>query len=154
MTHRQKGNDMATKLTDSELASILKTHRRIAVVGLSPVPARPSYGVTRYMIDHGYEIYGVRPASPKEILGRPAVESLQELPGPVDIIDVFRNSDAIPELVADLETWIKTLPEDKRPKVLWLQEGITHPEAERRAEEIGLKVIADRCILKEHARLV
>lgn len=144
---------MATQLTDAELKELLSRLKRIAVIGLSPVPARPSYGVTRYMISQGYEIYGVRPGSPKQILDRPAVESLKDLPGPVDILDVFRNSDAIPEVVDEIETWMKTLPAHQRPTLLWLQQGISHEAAEKKAESLGLKVISDRCILKEHARL-
>lgn len=143
---------MAKQIPDTELRTLLKEGKRIAVIGLSPVPARPSYGVTRYMINAGYEIFGVRPASPKEILGRPSVESLSQLNQDVDIIDVFRNSDAIPDVVNEIEAWMKT--RKTKPKLLWLQEGVSHPEAEARAESLGLKVISDRCILREHARLL
>lgn len=145
---------MASKLSDEQLRDLLENSTRIAVVGLSPVPARPSYGVTRYMMSNGYEIYGVRPGSPPEILGRPCVESLAQLTEDVDIIDVFRNADAIPGLVDEIEAWLKDKPIDRRPKALWLQEGITSPEAEKKAEKLGLKVISDKCILKEHARLI
>ena len=145
---------MAKKLTDESLRTLLQNGKRIAVIGLSPVPARPSYGVTRYMIAHGYEIFGVRPASPPEILGRPCFEKLEDLKDDVDIIDVFRNSDAIPALVDEIEKWMSTKPAERRPKLLWLQEGVSHPEAEKKAEELGLHVIANRCILKEHARLL
>lgn len=145
---------MASNLTDNQIRDLLENGNRIAVVGLSPVAGRPSYGVTRYMISHGYEIYGVRPASPPEILGRPCVESLQDLKEEVDIIDVFRNSDALPGLVDEIEVWMKDKPIDRRPKALWLQEGVTHPEAEAKAEKLGLKVVSNKCILKEHARLL
>jgi uncharacterized protein len=145
---------MATKLSDAQMRDLLENGTRIAVIGLSPVPARPSYGVTRYMISHGYEIYGVRPAAPPEILGRPCVEKLADLKEDIDIIDVFRNADAIPALVDEIEQWMKDKPIDRRPKALWLQEGVTHPEAEKKAEKLGLKVISDKCILKEHARLI
>ncbi|MEK7358617.1 MAG: CoA-binding protein [Bdellovibrionota bacterium] len=145
---------MATPLSDAQIRDLLENGTRIAVVGLSPVPARPSHGVTRYLIKHGFEIYGVRPASPPEILGRPCVESLDQLKEDVDIIDVFRNSSAIPGLVDEIEKWMKDKPIDRRPKALWLQEGVVHPEAEKKAEKLGLKVISDKCILKEHARLI
>ncbi len=145
---------MARKLPDPELRKLLETGKRIAVIGLSPVRARPSYGVTQYMIEQGYEIYGVRPASPPEILGRPCVESLKDLKQDVDIIDVFRNSEAIPQVVEEIAEWIKDKPADRRPKLLWLQQGVTHPEAEKRAEQLGLKVVSDLCILREHARLL
>jgi predicted CoA-binding protein len=146
---------MATSLSDAEIREILKSKKRIAVIGLSPVAARPSYGVTRYMIAQGYEIFGVRPGTPPEILGRPCVESLAQLNEDVDILDIFRNSEAIPEVVAEIETWMNAKKDGaKKPTVLWLQEGIIHPQAEARAEQLGLKVISNRCILKEHARLL
>lgn len=147
---------MTKQIPDLELRDLLKTSKQIAVIGLSPVANRPSYGVTNYLIDHGYEIFGVRPASPKEILGRPCVESLHELNEDIDIIDVFRNSDAIPELVNQIETWMNSAPmqKKKKPKLLWLQQGVHHQEAEEHAEKLGLKVISDRCILIEHARLI
>lgn len=140
--------------SDSEIKEALENSKRIAVIGLSPVPARPSFGVTRYMIRQGYEIFGVRPGSPPQILNRPAVERLEDLQEQVDLIDVFRNSEAIPEVVDNIEKWIAKMPPAKRPKVLWLQEGITHAEAEDRARKLGLIVISNLCILKEHARLV
>lgn len=145
---------MASTHSDQEIREILKTCRRIAVVGLSPVPARPSHSVTRYLIRHGYEIYGVRPAAPPEILGRPCVERLSDLPNAVDLIDVFRNSEAIPGFIDELETWLNALPKSSWPKALWLQEGVTHEVAEARAGKLGLFVISDRCILSEHARLL
>lgn len=142
-------------LSDKELREIFKTSKSIAVIGLSPVPARPSYGVTRYMQQQGYEIYGVRPASPPEILGRPCVESLAQLESDIDIIDVFRNSDAISGLVDEIAAWLKSpaMQNKRKPKLLFLQEGVHDANAEAKAEKLGLKVISNRCILKEHARL-
>lgn len=145
---------MKSELSSDEIRKILQDTKRIAVVGLSPVPNRPSHGVTRYMIGQGYEIFGVRPGSPAEVLGRPNVEKVSDLPGGIDLIDVFRNADAIPGLVDEIAAWMKTLPADQRPKALWLQEGITHPEAEEKARQLGLAVVSDRCILKEHSRLM
>jgi predicted CoA-binding protein len=130
-------------MLEDDVAFALDRCRRIAVVGLSPHPDRPSHEVTRYMIEQGYEICGVRPAQ-REILGRPCYARLADVPGPLEIVDVFRNSEAIPALVDEV------IP--LRPKVLWLQEGVSHPEAEERARRAGIRVIADRCILKEHAR--
>jgi uncharacterized protein len=145
---------MASQINDDEIREILERCQRIAVIGLSPVPARPSYGVSRYMIRKGYELYGVRPGSPPEILGRPCVEELADLNAEIDLIDVFRNSDAIPGLVEEIEVFMKANNGRKKPQVLWLQEGVSHPEAEKKAESLGLKVISDRCILKEHMRLL
>lgn len=143
------------EVTDRELTDILSRGKRICVIGLSPVPARPSYGVTRYMISHGYEIYGVRPASPPEILGRPAFESLAQVEADIDIFDIFRNADAVPEVVEEIGMWMQKHPRPNGPKrVLWLQEGVGHAIAEKRARELGLEVVSDLCILKEHARLI
>jgi len=127
--------------------------KRIAVIGLSPVAGRPSFGVTHYMQSQGYEIFGVRPDSPAEILGRPCVATLQDLTVDVDIINVFRNSDAIPGVVNEIEHWLASHPTDRPPRLLWLQEGISHPEAEAKAERLGFRVISNRCILKQHRRL-
>lgn len=137
---------------DREIADILRKAKKIAVIGLSPVPARPSYGVTRYLIEAGYEIFGIRPASPPKILGRPAFESLADLKEDVDIIDVFRNSEALTGVVDEVAAWIAS--GRKTPIAIWLQEGVSNAEAEMKAEKIGLKVIVSRCILKEHARLL
>ena len=139
-------------MTDTELSEILKSSKRIVVIGLSPVAARPSFGVTRYMIEKGYEIFGVRPASPPSILGRPCFERLADLDEDVDIINVFRNPDALPELMTEIETWMKT--RTRKPTTLWLQEGVVNPIAEAKARILGLKVVVDRCILKDHARLL
>lgn len=143
-------------VSDNELRQILEEAKTIAVIGLSPVPARPSYGVTRYMQGQGYEIYGVRPASPPEILGRPCVENLAHLSADIDIIDVFRNSDAIAGLVDEIAAWLKSpaMANKRKPKLLFLQEGVHDAEAEAKAEKLGLKVVSNRCILKEHARLL
>lgn len=131
--------------SDDVIRDVLKKYRKIAVIGISPRAERPSYYVTEYMIDQGYEIYGVRPAQ-KEILGRPCYPKVSDVPGPLEIVDVFRASEAIPEVVEEI------LP--LKPKVLWLQSGITHPEAEERARAAGITVISNRCILQEHMRLV
>lgn len=147
---------MAKPIPDLELRKLLEEAKSIAVIGLSPVPARPSYGVTRYMQQQGYEIYGVRPASPPQILGRPCVEKLEDLAADVDIIDVFRNSDAVDGLVDEIANWLASpqMKNYRKPKLLWLQEGVHDAQAEEKAEKLGLKVIADACILKEHARLI
>jgi uncharacterized protein len=139
------GSEPSPQPSDDEVRKLLERYRRIAVVGLSPRPDRPSHGVTQYMIRHGYEITGVRPAQ-KAILGRPCYSSIREVPGPLEIINVFRSPDSIPPLVDEL------IP--LKPVALWLQLGITHPEAERRARDAGIFVVSDRCILVEHSRLL
>lgn len=140
--------------TDSEIRRLLQESKKIAVVGLSPVPARPSHGVTRYMIAAGYEIFGVRPAAPARILDRPCVESLDRLDEDVDVFDLFRNADAVPGVVEDIARYLERFPPRKEGRVLWLQEGVGNEEAEVRARELGLRVVSDRCILKEHRRLL
>jgi predicted CoA-binding protein len=140
--------------SDEIVKALLEASKTIAVIGLSPIAARPSYGVTRYMISHGYEIFGVRPASPPEVLGRPMVEKIADLEHSIDIIDVFRNSDSIPALLNEVEIWMNKMPIPSRPKCLWLQEGVSHSAAEDHARSLGLIVVSNRCILKDHARLI
>lgn len=125
------------------IADILSQYRTIAVVGLSSNPMRPSYGVAQYMQSRGYRIIPVNP-NESEVLGEKAYARLEDVPEPVDIVDVFRRPEFVPAVV---ESAIRI----KAP-VLWLQEGVTHPAAERAAEEAGMLVVADRCILKEHRR--
>lgn len=129
-------------MNDAEIRNTLKQYRRIAVVGLSDNPDRPSYGVTKYMIQNGYDITGVRPAGPEKILHRPCFKSLKDVPGPLEIVNVFRASEHIPALVEELIPF--------KPKVLWLQLGISHPQAEARAQAAGIQVISNRCIMIEH----
>lgn len=117
-------------------------------MGLSPRADRPSHEVTAYLIEHGYEIVGVRPAQ-EEILGRPCYPRLADVPGELEVVDVFRSSESIPALVDEL----LALPAGRRPRLLWLQQGVTHPEAEERARRAGIRVVSDLCILREHARL-
>ncbi len=131
----------------SDLDTLIKKalqYKKIAVVGLSPDPTRPSFGVSAYMQANGYEITPVRPDN-VSILGVPSVGSLSELSKPVEIVDVFRKSDAVPAIVDEAIA--------VGAKVLWLQEGVFNPVAEEKARAAGLIVISDRCILKEHSRL-
>lgn len=140
------------RLSDQEIRDALANYKTIAVIGLSPESSRASHHVTEYLIDKGYEITGVRPGGHKPILGRPIVESLAELKTAPDIIDVFRNSDAIPGIVSEIEKMISE--RGLKPKMLWLQLGISHPEAEEKARSLGLQVVSDKCILIEHRRLI
>ena len=133
-------------MKDSEIERILHEHSKITVVGLSDKPDRPSYGVTQYMITQGYEIYGVRPAGPDSILNRPCFKTLAASPQPLEIVDVFRSPEHIPALVDEL------IP--LKPRVIWLQLGITHKAAEAKARAAGIAVVSDRCILVEHRRLI
>lgn len=133
---------MKTTATD-EIGELLKRTKTIAVVGLSDSPLRPSYGVSAYMQSHGYKIIPVNP-SIKGALGEKAVGSLGEIEEKIDIVDVFRRSEYVPELV----------DEAIRLKVpaIWLQEDVIHEEAAEKARKAGIFVVMDKCLLKEHRR--
>lgn len=131
--------------THEQIKEILQKYKRIAVVGLSPNDERPSNGVTRYMIRKGYDCVGVNPGH-NSIIGLPCYISLLDVPGQIEIVDVFRDSKAVPEIV---EHAIRM-----NAKVLWLQEGVTHPEAEDKAAKAGMLVVSDLCILKEHRKYI
>ncbi|MEK7403505.1 MAG: CoA-binding protein [Acidobacteriota bacterium] len=126
------------------IGELLRTSRTIAVVGLSSKRARPSYGVSEYMQRAGYRIIPVNPRE-GEVLGEKAYPRLEEVPLPVDIVNVFRRAEFVPEIV---EAAIRI-----GARALWLQEGIVHEEEAARARRAGLAVVMDRCILKEHRRL-
>jgi len=123
------------------IGELLKRSKTIAVVGLSDSPLRPSYGVSAYMQSQGYRIIPVNPQI-KGALGEKAVASLEEAPEKIDIVDVFRRSEFVPEVVE----------EAIRLKVpaIWLQEGVVHEEAAEKARQAGIFVVMDLCILKEH----
>ena len=125
------------------IEQILKTFKTIAVVGLSPKPDRPSHGVAAYLQSRGYRIVPVRPGT-DEILGEKAYPSLKDIPFPVEIVDVFRRSDTVLPLARDAVAI--------GARVLWLQEGIVNPEAEKLCLDAGLDVIMNRCMLKEHRK--
>ncbi|HEX4019653.1 MAG TPA: CoA-binding protein [Acidobacteriaceae bacterium] len=122
---------------------ILEQVRTIAVVGLSNKPDRASYGVSAQMQRRGYKIVPVNPTM-DSVLGEKSYASLRDIPFKVDLVNVFRQPQFVPEVVED--TIAIGAP------YLWLQEGIVHPEAIAKAEAHGIRVVADRCIFKEHLR--
>jgi uncharacterized protein len=128
---------------DDEIGKLLRTSKTIAVVGLSDSPLRPSHGVAAYMQSHGYRIIPVNPAI-QGALGEKAVASLSEVKEKIDIVDVFRRSESVPDVVE----------EAIRLKVpaIWMQEGVIHEPAAEKARKAGIFVVMDRCILKEHRR--
>jgi uncharacterized protein len=132
-----------TSSADDEIGKLLRNSKTIAVVGLSDSPLRPSHGVAAYMQSHGYRIIPVNPAV-KGALGEKAVASLSEVKEKIDIVDVFRRSEFVPEVV----------DEAIRLKVpaIWMQEGVIHEQAAEKARQAGIFVVMDRCILKEHHR--
>ncbi len=125
------------------IRSILEKSKTLAVVGLSSKPTRPSHGVAAYLQSRGYRIIPVNPKE-KSVLGEKAYATLDDVPVPVDVVVVFRRPEYVPEIV---ERAIR-----KGAKVVWMQEGIVHEEAARRARAAGLEVVQDRCMLKEHAK--
>jgi hypothetical protein len=136
---------MFTNPSPDEIRALLKSVRTIAVVGLSDNPARPSYGVARAMQGLGYKIIPVRPAQ-TEVLGEQAYAQLTDLPTVPDLVDVFRNPDAV-DAVVDQCIAVGA-------KRLWLQEGVVNEPAALRAQAAGITVIMDRCVWRDaHALL-
>lgn len=123
------------------IADLLHTSKTIAVVGLSDNPMKPSYGVSQYMQSQGYKIIPVNPQA-DEVLGEKSYPSLLEIPEKIDIVDVFRRPDAVPEIV-DQAIQLKV-------PAIWLQETVVHEEAAQKARAAGIFVVMDKCILKEH----
>ena len=134
-------------MSDAQIKKILEEAKTIAVVGLASSPLRPSYGVSAYMQQQGYRIIPVNPSIP-ESLGEKSYASLRDIPKDIkiDIVDVFRRPDAVPEIVD--EVIALKLP------VLWLQETVVHEEAAEKARKAGVFVVMDQCILKDHRRLL
>jgi predicted CoA-binding protein len=126
-----------------ERLRILETYRRIAMVGLSSNPFRPSHFAAVYLISEGYDVIPVNPRE-SQVLGRPSYRSLLEIPGPVEVVDIFREPSAAPELVEEAIAI--------GAKVIWMQLGVVHEEAASRARSAGLEVVMDRCMKIEHAR--
>jgi predicted CoA-binding protein len=120
---------------------ILEKYKTIAVVGLSTSPWRAAFGVSRYMQANGYRIIPVNPNETR-VLGEKAYPSLDAVPEPFQIVDIFRRSIHVPDIV---ESAIRN-----NAKVIWMQETVIHEAAAARARAAGLEVVMDRCILKEH----
>jgi predicted CoA-binding protein len=130
---------------DQVLQNILSRAKTIAVVGHSHNPDRPSYQVAQFLRQHGYRIYPVNPTL-THIDGDRCYSSLKDLPETVDIANIFRRSDYLPELVTEIiQTGIA--------RTIWAQTGVTHPEAWERATRAGLLLIMDTCIQVEYQRL-
>ncbi len=127
--------------TPQEIRDILKTAKVIAVVGLSDKPDRDSFRVAAYLKQAGYRIIPVNPAV-KEVLGEKAYASLRDVPEKIDLVDIFRKPDAVPEIVEEAI--------GIAAKAVWMQEGIAHNAAADRARAAGLAVVMNKCVLKEH----
>lgn len=133
-------------MNDQTIRDVLMNTRRIALVGASDKPARPSYGVMRYLLDQGYEVIPVSPKlAGQQLMGQTAYASLAEIPGKVDMVDVFRNAEAAWEVTQDAIAI--------GAKTLWLQLGVINEQAAVLASDAGLTVIMDRCPKIEIPRL-
>jgi uncharacterized protein len=130
--------------TDQLIEDVLKNSKTIAVVGISPKPDRASNEVAKYMQARGYKIVPVRPGA-DEILGEKAYASLKDIPFEVDIVDIFRKPEHIAAIV-DEAIEIKA-------KAVWMQLGLVHEDAAKKAEAAGLKVVQDKCLVIEHRRI-
>jgi predicted CoA-binding protein len=130
---------------DDDVRRLLERVRRIAMVGLSPKPHRDSHRVARYLLERGYEIVPVYPRE-DEILGQKVYRRVQDVPGPVDLVDVFRRSEELPNVIDDALA--------ARAGALWLQLDCIDEAGARRAQAVGLTVVMDRCVMVEHARLL
>jgi predicted CoA-binding protein len=127
------------------IPELLKSSHTIAVVGLSNKRFRPSNGVSEYMQRNGYRIVPVNPFE-TTVLGETSYANLEAIPERIDIVDIFRRSEFVPEIV---EAAIRM-----GARAVWMQEGVVHEEAAEQARAAGLTVVMDRCILKEHRRMV
>jgi len=129
--------------SDEQIRDILSL-KKVAVIGMSKHSFKAAHNVPKYLLDNGYDVIPVNPKA-EEILGKKCYNSVLEIDEEIDIVDIFRPSDQVLPFIQDA---IK-----KKPKVIWLQEGIHNFEAEELARKEGIKVIFNRCMLAEHQRL-
>ncbi|WP_374352549.1 CoA-binding protein [Chitinimonas sp.] len=130
--------------SDAELRKLFTTMRRIAVVGLSPKTDRPSFRVSKQMQGWGFDIVPVRPLV-QSVLGQPAYAQLEDVPGTVDLVNLFRNA-------AEVDAVVDSAIAIKAPAI-WIQQGIVNEAAAERARAAGLLVVMDRCVMVDYARL-
>jgi predicted CoA-binding protein len=130
------------------ISGVLNSVKSVAIVGASANDVRPSFFVTKYLIDKGYDVYPVNPGhAGKEILGRMTYAKLADIPVAIDMVDIFRASNAVPPIVDE------ALALSPLPKVIWMQLTVRHDEAAAKAEAAGVKVVMNRCPKIEYARL-
>ena len=134
--------------TNDYIAGILNSVRTVAIVGASANDVRPSFFVTKYLIDKGFEVYPINPGQAgNEILGRMTYARLADVPVPIDMVDIFRASAAVPPIVDEAPAL------DPLPKVIWMQLTVRNDEAAAKAEAAGVKVVMNRCPKIEYGRL-
>jgi uncharacterized protein len=134
----------SSNATPQEVAGVLKGMKTVAVVGASPKPERPSHGIMAYLMQQGYRVVPVNPGQ-AEVLGQKCYASLAEVPGPVDVADIFLNPANVPPVVDQAIA--------KGVKAVWMQTGIVHNAAAEKARKAGLTVVMNKCIKVEHRRL-
>ena len=142
-TKSEVGFDLAKYQDSGVILDILKTARTVAVVGLSSNTLRASHFVGFYLQRHGYRVIPVNPRE-KEVLGEKSYPSLLDVPEPIDLVDVFRNPEAVPGIAEEAV--------QVGAKAIWLQYNVISPEGVAIAERGGLKIVVDRCVKVEHAR--
>lgn len=135
---------MVKNASQGEISDILRTYKTIAIIGMSKNPEKDAYRIPEYLMRHGYKVIPVNPTA-DEILGQKSYKRLIDVQGEVDIVDVFRPSEDIPNYVSDVI--------QKRPKVFWEQLGIHNAEAEEKIASVGIKVVYDRCMFQEHRKI-
>jgi predicted CoA-binding protein len=127
-----------------EIIEILRLCKTIAVVGISPKESRDSHRVAKYLLDKGYEIVPVNPGQ-REILGKPCFRTLRDIPFPVDMADLFLNPTRVPPVVEQAI--------DIGVRAIWMQEGVVHNESAQKARKMGIRVVMNKCIKKEHMKM-
>ena len=137
-------------LTDTEeVKRVLRESKTVAVLGANVRESKPAHYVPKYLYGEGYTIYPVNPVHEgKTLFGEPFVPKLSDLQGPIDVVDIFRRSEALSEHVDDI------LAMEPHPKVVWFQSGIRHDEVAEQLSEAGIDVIQSRCMLADHQRLL
>lgn len=134
---------------DAYITDILRQTKTIALTGASPNPARPSFGVMRFLLSKGYRVIPVNPGqADKDILGQTVYARLADIPEPVDMVDVFRAAEYLDDVVDE------ALAMHPRPRVIWGQLSVRDDDAAAKAEAAGLKVVMDRCPAIEYPRLI
>ncbi len=138
-------NTSFTNPTDDRIKTILSEMKRIAVVGISAKEDRASHGIARFLVGQGFEVVGVNPVLKEPVMGLQIYPSLNEVPGPVDVVNIFRRSDQVGPIV---EAAIA-----RGDQCIWMQEQVVNPEAAAAAQNSGLDVLMDVCLYKEWLRL-
>ena len=137
-----------TNYDNAYISDILQSTKTITLVGASTKEVRPSYFVMKYMLDKGYKVIPINPGvAGQEILGQTVYASLADVPVPIDMVDIFRNSQAAGPITDE------ALELDPLPKFIWMQLTVRNDEAAKKAEAAGLKVVMDRCPKMEYGKL-